>query len=140
LGWTPSRTDDPYLDGTGEKHYADDTSVFITGDGFMSCGMNADCIAGLMAHEATHSWIELKIEQISTTNHLRLSEYTVAEEMYADVIAMQQGDTKQLLYTHYIKKAGECEQYFKTACSPQTMLESYYKIDLSNISYLVYGK
>lgn len=139
-GWTPSRPDDPYYDSNGNVQTANDESVYLTSAGFDTCKMNIECIAGIMAHEATHSWVELKVEQSSTTGQTRTSGYIIPEEMLADAVAMDMGDPTKLLTNHYYEKAGVCSGQFGNACSPISMLESFYGISLSNISQLVYGK
>jgi RHS repeat-associated protein len=140
-GWTPSQADEPYSDQSGSTQYASDASVYVTGQGFDACGIDANCVAGLMAHEATHSWIELKIEQSSTTGQPRIiSQYTIAEEMLADLVAFRMGDPQGLLTQHYYRNAGLCESQFGSPCFPLTMLQGFYGIDLSNISQLIYGR
>ncbi len=99
-GWTPDKPNDPYKDASGTQHEADDSSVFITGDLFKSSD-NLDLVAGIMAHEATHSWIEYKIEltgQIRNETDLTLA---AAEEASADLVAITGiGDLTGILDQH----------------------------------------
>ncbi len=141
LGWTPEKDNDPYLDRNGAPQYSKDPPVYITAKGFESCDSDL-CLAGLMAHEATHSTIELKIEQTSPTDNPRISNHIFAEEMLADIVAMQVGDPQQLLNDHYYTSTENCKNIFgDDGCSnPLQMLEDYYLIDLSNISSSVYRK
>ena len=139
VGLTPSIDNAPYTDRYGKVQYAKDTSVFVTAALFDFCNSD-DCTAGIIAHEATHSWIELKVEQASITGKERGHDpMHAAEEMAADIVAIQvAGDPNGYLTTHY--------NDFKAKCGSQCLplpfdaLEEYYGIDLSHIVQQVSGK
>jgi hypothetical protein len=82
-GYTPFEDDDRvYFNKEGKNIPLKDKEVYITGDAFDMCNDAPGCIAGFMAHEAVHSWVEIKIEQNSTTNAPRTKiEYQAAEEL-----------------------------------------------------------
>jgi hypothetical protein len=136
LGWTPDKQNDPYKDASGTEHEADDSSVFVTNDLFKSSD-NLDFVAGVMAHEATHSWIEYKIEATGQTrNDIDLT-FAAAEEASADLVAIKGvGDPTGIIDEHK-------RQQLNGWNDPRTTfkyLEDYYKIDLSDIYLLVYQR
>ena len=142
LGWTPDHENQEYDDQNGDSQFSSDIPVYMTDRGFRSCHSDT-CLAGIMAHEATHSWIEFKIEQTSPTNNPRMSNYVYAEEMAADVVAITQiGDAEGYLNNHFYSSNEDCEGIFgKGNCSnPIQMIEDYYLIDLSNLSSQIFGR
>jgi len=140
-GWTPYRPQQPYFDSDENLKYADDSSVVATEDAFDSCGNSMDCLAGILAHEATHSWIEMKIESAGVPEYDRVSNFTPAEEMLASLVAMEVGDPMQIQSNYLGENTFSCQQLTNTPCAnPLEMLESYYGIDLSDIYDLVFGR
>ena len=142
FGWTPDHENQEYDDRNGDSQFSSDTAVHVTDRGFLSCHSDT-CLAGIMAHEAVHSWIEFKIEQTSPTDNPRISDYIFAEEMAADVFAMTQiGDTEGYLNKHFYSSNKDCEGIFgKGNCSNTIkMIEDYYLIDLSNLSSQIFGR
>jgi hypothetical protein len=86
-GFTPDREDQVYTTGSGLKTANDNTSI-ITNRLFIACGINIDCFAGIMAHEATHSWIEYRIEERGFSINPKDATYYFASEIIADEVAL----------------------------------------------------
>jgi hypothetical protein len=90
-----------------------------------------------MAHEATHSWIEFKIEATGQERDDTDVSLAAAEEASADLVAITGiGDPQGMLEEH---KNGVLRDY----TDPRTTfkyLEDFYHIDLSDIYLLVYGR
>jgi hypothetical protein len=103
--------------------------------------MDIDCLAGAMAHEATHSWVESKIESNLTTGGHRESSYIPAEEVFANEVASKRfGDPYGLLADSSKPNQYFCEQITNSSCSnPGAILEKRYGIDLSDIVIEVFG-
>ena len=136
LGWAPEKPNDPYRDASGTQHAADDSAVFITSDLLNSCN-STDCAAGIMAHEATHSWIEFKIEATGQERNDTDPSLSAAEEASADLVAIAgMGDPQGMLEQHK-------NDMLRNYSDPRTTfkyLEDFYGIDLSDIFLLVYGR
>ena len=135
FGWTPSKPNDPYKDASGNEHTADDATVLITGDLLANCDSTL-CAAGIMAHEATHSWIEEKIEAVGKERSTTDMNAGAAEEALADVVAMPLGDPEGFLMQHM----NSTLNVYTDPRIPSQYLEDFYTIDLSNIASLVFGK
>jgi hypothetical protein len=139
-GWTPRGPNDIYFDENGQVQHAPDNTVIITSRTLTECGTDISCIGFELAHEATHSWIEYKLENSGIPANAR---YNPVEEMVADNVAWKIGNPTQLVLTpqeHYEKKKQACETMFGSACSdPLSVLQTVYGIDLTDIDYLVYG-
>jgi hypothetical protein len=135
FGWTPSQANDPYKDAKGTQHLANDSSVYLTGDLFAACE-TASCLGGIMAHEATHSWVESSIEAQGMERSPTDITASSAEEALADSIGMQLGDPEGLLMAHWNRSL----QNYKDPRIPFAYLQDFYEIDLSNLLSQVFGR
>ncbi len=138
LGWTPSNDSDagnPYYDKNGNLQNADDQSVFLTGSAFDNCSSDANCIIRIMAHEAGHSWIELKAEQTATVDNAGIKRLVGVthqqEEMYVDILA-------QLRFGSL--DPSTVDGYRHAEDELRNSLESSLGIDLSNIGLQIFGE
>lgn len=128
--------------GNMQSKMADDLAVYATGELFtIICKLSIACIANTLAHEATHSWIEYKIEQknegIYPTG--RPMEIHLNEEIYSDTVALAVlgSDFSNTGQIHSSQKMLSCEGLILDCTNPQQTLEDYYGIDLSDLPNLV---
>ena len=148
-GWTPYGTNEFYQDRAGTMHHdTNDSWVVITQKTLNECEESIECVAGIMAHEATHSWIEhlihLENSKSSTDAFLERNTCGLAEELFADAVAFEISPQNPILKSinsgHHSE---DCvNKYGEAACAnPETLWESYYPtIDLSSVSDLVFGR
>jgi hypothetical protein len=136
LGLAPDKPNDLYIDASGTQHPADESSVYITNDLFKSCD-TTDCVAGIMAHEATHSWVESKIEATGQQRNDTDVTLAAAEEVSADLVAITGiGDPTGMITDHKNNQLN----YYTDPRTTSKYLEDFYRIDLSDIFFLVYGR
>jgi RHS repeat-associated protein len=72
---------------------SDDSAVYISGKLFKTCQMDFACYAYIMVHEATHAWIEYKVEKLGgqTARYLNPIEELLAWEMADQLIGDPNG-------------------------------------------------
>jgi RHS repeat-associated protein len=140
-GFSPngSRSDDYYNDDNVFIE-TPDTTVTIFKRTFDECESD-NCIAGVMAHEATHSWIEWLIGEKST---LPRTDQIPAEEVLADQVALQVSPSNPIILQEDVgpRHISVCQNSTGTDCSnPAKIIADYYNIgEIYNIANLVYGK
>jgi len=134
-----SRVDDYYNDNN-EFIETPDNQVTVFKRTFDECD-SADCVAGILAHEATHSWVEWLIDENSS---LPRTDQVPAEEVLADQVALEISPANSIIIGRGIdqKHLTNCMAVTHSECTnPAQILSDYYGIeDIFNISNLVYGR
>jgi RHS repeat-associated protein len=135
-GYTPhgSITDNFYNED-GEYFEPDSNSVVIFKRTFTECQDDDLCIAGVLAHEATHSWAEWLID---TKTDLPRTAQVPAEELIADQVGLEVSPNNPIITEVQSRvHMGNCP-----ACAdPLKVWNDYYDIDeIYNISNLVFGR
>jgi len=132
-GRTPKATNEQITtlnNGVLEYWSADDTAVYISGFAFNEmCSGSDKCIAGIMAHEATHSWIEYLAGGNAPSPQIGVN---LNEEIIADTVSLAViGDTRSLVPTSQhkanIEYSAGVDGY--SIDNPFGLVGSYYQIN-----------
>ncbi len=146
-GYTPAHSGEPFyipandLFGNMTQVSSDDSAVYISGQTFQDiCSFSISCIASVMAHEATHSWVEYTAEQRygeNTPNEtlgISLNQEILADQMAISLI----GDAYGYMQGDINLKLADCRKYGYACEDPQAVIESFYNIDLSALSVSIF--
>ena len=135
-GYAPRPTDPEgtMVDGNGNI-LGDPSAVYISSALFDLCnGGNNHCMGQVMAHEATHTWIQFKMEEQGT-----LQGASPAEEALADLIPLMHNRGRDFtggaLTAHLGNMNSGCYQSYGSSCS--AVLQSW-GTNLSGLITLVY--
>jgi predicted Zn-dependent protease len=107
---------------------------------FKECD-SENCVAGILAHEATHTWLKWLID---TKSNLPRNEQQAAEEVLADQVALLISPANPIILSEEVngRHVGICQDATKSDCkNPAQIMYDFYKIEeIFNISSLVYGR
>ena len=139
LGYTPRKPDEKYYGYDNSMHdaykTADDSAVYITGNAFKDCSLKMFCIASVMVHEATHSWVEHKIGDEDWDES---PEIAANEELFANYVGQTVLPAACVRFQEYNKQIlTKCDKNNFDCESPQKTLQSFYGVDLSRIPELI---
>jgi RHS repeat-associated protein len=134
-----SRSDDYYNDDN-EFIETPDQQVTVFLRTFEECESD-NCVAGVLAHEATHSWMEWLIDNKSS---LPRTDLVPVEEVLADKVALEVSPSNSIIIGKGVNEQhfSTCSAYTQSNCSnPAQTLYDYYQIeDIFSIANFVYGR
>jgi len=139
--WTPHGGEllRSFYNDSNKLVVADDNSVVVFKRTFTECADDI-CLAGIMAHEAAHSWVEWLV---ATKTNLDRYAQTPVEELIADQVGLELDHSNSIIIdirdNYHLPT---CSNYTGSAClDPAKIWHDFYSLDdIYTISNLVFGK